>query len=287
MTAGSETFGAAVARLTRIFADAGIDSAALDARLLAAAAAGVSADRARSEPEMTLDGAALKRLDRMVHRRAAERMPVSRILGRREFWSLDFALSPATLDPRPDSETLVGAALALVADRIRAWRILDIGTGSGCLLLALLSERPAATGLGTDIDPAATKTAAANARTLGLADRAAFRTADWTDGIAETFDLVVSNPPYIPTGEIEALAPEVARHDPRMALDGGPDGLVAYRALALRLRPLLAPDGGAVLEIGHDQAAPVTRILAAAGLAVDAPVTDIAGRDRCLVCRAA
>ena len=286
MGAAEESIGGAVARLTRIFADAGIETASLDARLLTAAALGISPDRARGDADMTLDAAARERLDRMMRQRATDRMPVSRILGRREFWSLDFALSPATLDPRPDSETLVEVALSLVPDPARAWRLLDIGTGSGCLLLALLFERPAAAGLGTDIDAAATKTAAANARALGLADRAAFRTADWTDGIAEEFDLVVSNPPYIPTADIDTLAPEVARHEPRAALDGGPDGLVAYRALAMRIAPLLAPDGAAVLEIGHQQAGPVSRILAAAGLRVDAPVTDLAGRDRCLVCRA-
>lgn len=280
-----ETIGAAVARLTRVFAEAGIDSAALDARLLVAAALGISPDRTRRDAETALDGAALKRLDRMTRQRAADRMPVSRILGRREFWSLDFAVSPATLDPRPESETLVETALTLIPAPNRAWRILDIGTGSGCLLLALLSERPAATGLGTDADAAAVRTAAANARTLGLSERATFQTADWTEGITEPFDLVVSNPPYVASTEIDSLAPEVVRHDPRAALDGGPDGLVAYRALALRLGPLLGAGGAAVLEIGHDQAVAVIRILSAAGLSITPPVADIAGRDRCLVCR--
>ena len=282
----AETVSATVARLTLIFTGAGIDSAQLDARLLTAAALGCPPEHLRRDPEATLDAPGLARLDRMAHRRARGREPVSRILGHREFWSLDFALSPATLDPRPDSETLVATALDHLPDVSRAYRLLDLGTGTGCLLLAVLWERPGATGIGADIDPAAVATAAANAEALGLAGRAQFRVADWTNGLSGRYDVILSNPPYIPRREIAGLAPEVARHDHRRALDGGVDGLDAYRALARRIGPLLADGGVAILEIGADQAATAAAILERANLKVEAPVRDLAGRDRCLVCRA-
>jgi release factor glutamine methyltransferase len=280
-----ESVGVAVVRLTRIFTEAGIDTAQLDARLLTAAALEVSPDQLRRDPDALLNAEASARLDRMMHQRATERMPVSRIFGRREFWSLSFALSPATLDPRPDSETLVETALSLVPDRAWAGRILDLGTGTGCLLLAVLSERPAATGLGTDISADAVSAAAANARAMGLASRAVFRVADWSAGIEQSFDLILSNPPYIPAQEIAGLVPEVARHDPRQALDGGADGLDAYWSIASLLPLRLAKVGTAVLEIGAGQAAEVAKILTGAGLSVDPPIKDLAGHDRCLVCR--
>jgi release factor glutamine methyltransferase len=281
----SETAGSALARLTQTFAAAGIDSASLDARLLTAAALGVAPDSLRLHPNAQLDGTVLSTLDHMAHQRATARMPVSRILGRREFWSLDFSLSAATLDPRPDSETLVETALGLLADRNQSRRLLDLGTGTGCLLLALLSELPAATGIGVDIDSGAIETASANAAALGLQTRAVFQVADWTAGLNERFDLIVSNPPYIPRAEIDALAPEVARHDPRGALDGGGDGLDAYRAIAPLLAPRLTENGVVVLEIGANQASAVASLLNTAGLQVAPPVADLAGRDRCLVCR--
>ena len=282
-----ETIGAAVARLTEIFADAGIETARLDARILTAAALNRPADDLRRDPDALLDAAALARLDRMMHQRAMERMPVSRILGRREFWSIDFMLSPATLDPRPDSEIVVETALKILTNTAKAWRILDLGTGTGCLLLAVLSERPAATGVGTDISPDAIAAAAANAAALGLADRASFIVANWAGDLDERFDLILSNPPYIPEAEIGNLAPEVVRHDPRRALDGGADGLDAYRILAREMPPRLADSGIAILEIGADQAPAATAILEDGGLKVAPPARDLAGRDRCLVCRRA
>lgn len=281
----SETAGSAIARLTQIFVNAGIDNAPLDARLLTAAALGVAPDNLRLHPDAQLNGAALSTLDHMAQQRATARMPVSRILGRREFWSLDFSLSPATLDPRPDSETLVETALGLLGDRNQPWRLLDLGAGTGCLLLALLSELPGATGVGVDIDAGAIETASENAAALDLQDRAAFRVADWTAGLDGQYDLIVSNPPYIPGAEIDALAPEVAQHDPRGALDGGADGLDAYRAIAPLLAPRLTTNGIAVLEIGADQAAAVASLMNRADILVDPPVADLAGRDRCLVCR--
>jgi release factor glutamine methyltransferase len=208
---------------------------------------------------------------------------VSRLVGEREFWSLPFAVTPATLDPRPDSETLVEAALARTADRAAPVRLLDLGTGSGCLLLALLHELRAAWGVGTDRSAAAVAAARANAVRLGLADRARFVVADWAAPLAGRFDIVLANPPYIERGAIAGLAPEVARHDPVLALDGGPDGLDAYRAILAGLEALVAPRGRAYLEIGDGQAGAVSALLEAAGFADLELAHDLAGRARCLV----
>jgi release factor glutamine methyltransferase len=208
---------------------------------------------------------------------------VSRILGRRGFWSLELAIGPAVLDPRPDSETLVQAVLDRCRDRTAALRILDLGTGSGCLLLALLSELPNAGGVGLERAGDAAALARANTERCGLADRAEIRTEDWRLWTADArFDVVVCNPPYIATAQIDALAPEVARFDPRGALDGGADGLDAYRALAPRTAALLAPDGLAVFEVGAGQADAVAALLRAAGLRTYPPLCDLAGTPRCV-----
>ncbi len=201
---------------------------------------------------------------------------------RREFWSLPFRVTPATLDPRPDSEAVVAAALAAVGDRQRARRILDLGTGTGCLLLALLSELPGARGLGVDIAPAALTVARANAAALGLKPRARFRRGVWADGLGGRYDVIVSNPPYIPSGALAALPAEVG-FDPVAALDGGADGLAAYRAIGAALPRLLTRDGVAVLEIGADQAPPVSAILAGHGLEIAKIVRDLADRPRAVV----
>lgn len=258
---------------------AGLPDAMADVRLFAMAAAGLRREDLLRDPDRPLDAAALARFAEMVDRRAA-REPVSRIFGRREFRSLEFRLAPSTLDPRPDSETLVEQALALRGSG--AIRILDIGTGTGCLLLSLLAALPDATGLGTDIAPDAVRTAAENGAALGMAGRAAFAVANWTDGIGGSFDLIVSNPPYIASGEIGALDPDVALYDPRAALDGGPDGLSAYRALAMRLGGLLAPGGVAVLEIGATQEASVAGLFGDAGYRFLGARQDLAGRPRSL-----
>jgi release factor glutamine methyltransferase len=265
---------------------AGIEQHRREARLLAGAVLGAEPASLMAHPERPVDAAAAARLAAAAARRAA-REPLSHILGRREFWSLSFAVGRAVLDPRPDSETLVAAALALLPERTRPLRLLDLGTGSGCLLLALLSELPAASGIGIDRSPAALEVASGNAERLGLAGRAAFRLGDWAEGLVERFDLVLSNPPYIPSGEVERLEPEVARYEPRLALDGGPDGLDCYRRLALQLAGLLRPGGAALLELGAGQADAVIAIMEAAGLRRAALEPDIGGHPRCLVLRPA
>ncbi len=275
------TLHEAVTGLARRLGAAGLEDAAGDARLLATHALGidriglhVDRDRRLTAPEMT-------ELDRLAARRAA-REPVSRIVGHREFWSLDFALSPATLDPRPDSETLVQAALDRVADRDSPMTVLDLGTGSGCLLIALLTELPNARGIGIDLSLDAVATARRNAARLGVADRAGFLVGDWATALGTRVDLVISNPPYVAESEIAGLAPEVERYDPPQALDGGADGLDAYRRLAPILPALLCPEGWVVLEVGAGQASAVASLLAEAGLANLAAIEDLGGVKRCV-----
>jgi len=272
--------GQAVAEVAGRLAGAGIGESRREARLLVAAATGLSNASVVAYPERGLSDAERRRLAMLVERRAG-REPISRILGWREFWSLRFAIGPDTLDPRPDSETLVEAALEF-ADRAGPLRVLDLGTGSGCLLLAVLSERPLAEGLGIDLDPGALAVAAANAQALGLAGRARFRQGDWGEGIAGRFDVILCNPPYVPSGMIAGLQPEVVGFDPPLALSGGPDGLAAYRRLAAWLPRLLAAGGRAFVEIGAGQADEVVPVLAAGGLRPLEGRSDLAGIVRCL-----
>ncbi len=241
-------------------------------------ALGITTSALQLDPTRPVDDTALPAL---VARRAAHE-PLALILGRREFWSLDFAVSPATLIPRPDSETLIEAALATFTGREPPRRVLDLGAGSGCLLLAALSEFTTAFGLGVDRSFDAVVLARRNAAGLGMAPRAAFLCADWAAALDGPFDLVLSNPPYIPTGQIDGLMPEVARHEPRIALDGGVDGYSAYRRLLPDLARLLAPDGVAVLEVGAGQAPMVGRLARGAGFASE-PHHDLSGIVRALV----
>ena len=280
------TLAAALRRASKDLAVAGIPEAATDARILASAAANLSREEILREPEALLQPAALRRFREAVARRA-RREPVARIVGEREFRSLPFRLGPATLDPRPDSEAVVEAALERIADPARPRRVLDLGTGSGCLLLSLLHALPGAFGIGTDIDREACRVAASNAEAIGVSSRALFVAGHWARHIASQFDVVVSNPPYVPSDEIENLAPEVRDHEPRAAIDGGADGLEAYRAVAPEVGRRLSADGFCVMEIGPDQAAAVTAIFAAAGLEARKTRRDLAGRPRALLFDAA
>jgi release factor glutamine methyltransferase len=220
-------------------------------------------------------------------RRRAAREPLAYLVGHVGFWSLDLEVSPATLIPRADSEAVVEAALAAFADRGGVRRVLDLGTGTGALLLAVLAERPLAWGVGVDRAPAAARLAARNAAANGLGAQAAFLAGDWDAALSGAFDLVLSNPPYIAADEIAALMPEVARHEPRLALDGGPEGLDAYRRILARMPALLAPGGRAVIEIGAGQRAAVESIGRAAGLEALSASSDLGGVDRALVFRRA
>jgi len=274
--------GDALRRASRQLGEAGVAEPPLDAALLLAHL--LQTDRLgllrqSAEPMLTME---LDRFDDVIARRAAGE-PVSRICGRREFWSLDLRLSPAVLDPRPDSEALVEAVLSRVADRTAPWRILDLGTGSGCLLLAVLSELPCATGLGVDISAAAAGLARDNARRLGLGSRAAFVVGDWGEAVTGPFDIIVSNPPYIPSADIGGLAPEVRLHDPMLALDGGPDGLEPFGGIVDHLPRLLTGDGLFAVECGAGQADAVAQVLCRDGLEMRAVQHDLAGHERCVL----
>ena len=275
----------------------GVASPMREARLILCGAAGLTAADLIRDPDALLDEPDLARLRAMTARRAA-REPLSRILGRREFWSLDLAIDAAALDPRADTETLVSAALAAFASRRgEALRVLDLGTGSGAILCALLKELPNASGIGVDLSPEAAAIARANLAACGLAERSRVIVGSWGDCLAPAspsltlphkgggnsgpYDLIVSNPPYIATGEIAGLDPEVRDHDPHLALDGGADGLEAYRALApVLIRLLKASDGRFFFEIGARQSTDATTILADAGLRVMKITIDAAGLPR-------
>jgi release factor glutamine methyltransferase len=254
------------------------DNPRLEARLLLSHALGVEPADLIRDPARPVDTAALERL---VARREA-REPIALILGRREFWSMEFLVSDATLIPRPDSETLVEAALAVFAKRPPPRRILDLGTGTGCLLLAMLREFPGAFGVGVDITAEAAALASRNAIHLGLTDRARFICADWTNAISGRFDLIVSNPPYVATSEVARLMPEVAHYEPRRALDGGSDGYDAYRSILPNLGAALAADGTAILEVGEGQAATVSALACERGFAASTR-RDLAGIARAIV----
>ena len=280
----SVTVAGALDEARRRLRAAGIEDAGREARLLLGHVAGLDAAAIIGHPERHLAPEAMRAMAEAVSDRARRR-PMAQVTGSREFWSLPFRVTPATLDPRPDSETVVGAVLDHVGDRRAPRTVLDLGTGSGCLLLALLSELPNATGLGIDISAEAIAVAGANAVTLGLGQRANFTVADWDRALSDQFEIVVCNPPYIPSGEIDSLAPEISRHEPRRALDGGRDGLDAYRALAPSLTRRLAGGGFAAIEIGAGQRSMVEPIFADAGLATTECVADLAGISRCLIVR--
>ena len=272
--------GAALRHGAAVLAAAGIDDARREARMLLHHALGLP-ERTLLAPDAAVDPA---RYEALLARRAA-REPMAFITGRRGFWTLDLEVSPETLIPRADTETLIHAALAAFPQRERVRAVLDLGTGTGALLLAALVEFPVAFGVGVDRSAGAAALAARNARTNGLAARAAFLAGDWAAALDARFDLILANPPYIPKADIAGLMPEVARHEPRAALDGGADGLDAYRAILADLGRLLAPGGAAILELGHGQAESVAAIAAGAGFAAPALRADFGGIARALVLR--
>jgi release factor glutamine methyltransferase len=281
-----------IARLRRDIATAfraqGLDSPELDARILVSHALGLDRTQIAAHADCVLDAAQVETIAALTSRRLAGE-PVARIVGRKEFWSLPLALNRDTLVPRPETETVVEAALAALdrdGSRARPLRIVDFGTGSGALLLALLSELPAAWGVGTDISPAALACARHNAHVLGCGSRAAFVACDYGAGLSGPFDLLVANPPYVVRADIAGLAPEVARFDPIRALDGGVDGLDGYRSLAPDASRLVAPHGIVIVELGAGQGAAVSSLMQDAGFTVcDPPRTDLAGVARALTLR--
>jgi release factor glutamine methyltransferase len=269
------------------FSAGDIDSADLDARLLVGHALGLDHTGLVRDGERPLGDADIAGIEALAARRLAGE-PVARITGVKEFWGLPFQVTPAVLVPRPDTETVVETALARLdgdGTRSRRLRIADLGTGSGAILVALLHELPDAFGIGTDCDAAALTTARANAGRLGVAARAAFLACDFGAALAGGLDFVVANPPYISTDEIAALAAEVRDFDPRGALDGGPDGLAAYRAIAADAERLLAPGAHLVMEVGAGQADAVSALAAAAGLGSIAVAPDLAGIRRVVSAR--
>jgi len=282
-----DSIGVARRRLALEFRRGGLDAPELDARIIVGHALGLDHTALAAQSSRMLAADEAGAIAALSARRLA-REPVARLLGRKEFWGLPLKVNAETLLPRPETETVVEAALAAVDRddrRARALRVADLGTGSGALLLALLSELPKAFGVGTDISFAALRCARDNATALGLSTRASFVACDYGSALRGPVDLLVSNPPYVARADIAGLQAEVRDFDPRRALDGGPDGLDGYRAIASHAVPLLAPDGILVLELGQGQLGPVTSIFAPAGLAPVAPRYDLAGVARALVMR--
>jgi release factor glutamine methyltransferase len=292
MTAAAEvasrlSIAAARRDLAGRFREAGLDVPELEARLLVGYALALDHAGLARESARVLTPGEVEAVSALALRRLA-REPIARILGRKEFWGLPFALNADTLVPRPETETVVEAVLAALARDCRradTLRIADLGTGAGVLLLALLSEMPGASGIGTDISPAALACARANATDIGLPGRASFVVCDYGTALAGPIDILISNPPYVARREIAGLQAEVRDYDPLRALDGGRDGLDGYRAVAADARRLLAADGLLALELGPGQAAAVIAIFAEASLAPAALNYDLQGVDRALILR--
>jgi release factor glutamine methyltransferase len=271
----------ALASLEEAFEVSGIEDPAREARVSLCMASGLSPVALIVDPHEPL-GSSASRVQEFAIRRAASE-PLSRILGKREFWGLSLTITPHVLDPRPETETIVEAALSIFSERRHeALRILDLGVGSGALLCALLTEFGAAHGIGVDLSADAADVARANLRVCGLSLRSEIRVGDWTQGLGGQFDLIVSNPPYIPTPDLPGLPSEVRDFDPPLALDGGSDGLAAYRRILPESRSLLAPGGWLFAELGSSQAASVTAIANQCGFPLARLYQDLAGLDRVL-----
>lgn len=263
---------------------AGIDNARFEARLLLAHAAGVTIEWLVAHGDEAPPPSVVEALRALTARRI-RREPMAYVTGEREFWGLPFKVSPAVLVPRPDSETLIEAALALMPGRTEPWRIVDLGVGSGCLLLTLLREFPNARGVGLDASAEALSVAQYNADALGVGARTHlvrgdWRLQGWAGQLGGPFDLLVSNPPYIETEAIDGLMPEVARFEPRLALDGGGDGLAAYRIIADQAAGLVVHGGRVLIEAGEGQVTDISKLLSATGFAVGGPWKDLGGIDR-------
>ena len=274
----------AISLLAQAFHTAGIEAADVDGRLLVGHALHLDRARLIAQSDRILEAREINVISALAARRL-KREPVSRILGQKEFWSIALAITPDVLVPRPETETVVEGALDLVVRgglRMEKLRILDIGTGSGALLLALLRELPNATGIGTDISTGALKVARENAARCGVEGRCTFVVCDIASVVEGPFDLLVSNPPYIAHDEITSLAPEVKNHDPMVALDGGDDGLAAYRAIAADAKRLLAPGARMFVELGAGQEAAVRDLFTNVGLIAGIARTDLAGIPRVL-----
>jgi len=274
-----ETLVSAWTDAKRRLEKAGVDSPVIDARLLVQAAAGATRTDIIADPRRPLSPDQAADLERLLGRRE-RREPISHILGVRGFWKIMLRVTPDVLTPRPETETILDVVLAEFPEAAR-FRVLDLGVGSGAILLAILAERPGAVGLGVDVSEAALAVARENAANLGLAGRMSLMRGDWTAGLEDGgFDLVVSNPPYIRSGDLATLEPEVRDHEPRLALDGGPDGLDAYRRLAEEIPRVLRPGGRFAVEIGFDQGPAVAALFANAGLPGARVVRDLGDRDR-------
>jgi release factor glutamine methyltransferase len=270
--------------IAQTFRAAGIDDADFDARVLAGHALHLDRARLISQSDRVLEAREVNAISGLAARRL-KREPVSRILGRKEFWSLALAITPDVLVPRPETETVVEGALDFVVRnglRMEKLRILDLGTGSGALLVALLNELPNATGIGTDISRAALEAARINVAQFGFESRSSLIACDMAAGVQGQFDLVVSNPPYIARGQIASLAPEVRDYDPMMALDGGDDGLTAYRSISADAKRILAQGGRLFVEMGAGQEPAVRELFTNAGLVVGIARNDLAGTPRVL-----
>lgn len=274
----ADTLASLLSLASARLAAAGCDTPALDARLLLQAAAGVSREDLIMGPDRALSVEQRDTFEHFIMRRERHE-PVSRILGEREFYGRVFRVTPDTLDPRPDTETIIEAALAVMP---RAARLLDLGTGTGAIAITLLAERPEASGVATDVSPAALAVAQENAERLGVAQRLSLRQGSWFEPVTERFDIILSNPPYIPAGEIAGLGPDVRNFDPVLALSGGTDGLDPYRVIASSAAAHLAADGHVLVEIGAGQADDIAAIFARQGFRPVGRYRDLGGHERCL-----